>query len=87
MNYKAPVVFPDVILMASRVPAKSIQEDRFKQEFIAVSYEQERIVATGEATIVSFDYELLRKAPIPDIVREQLIQIDSEYESDVASKL
>lgn len=78
MNYKAPVVFPDTILMASRVPAEHIQLDRFKQEFIAVSHEQERIVAQGEATIVSFDYEHLTKAPLPDQVKDILIRVDAQ---------
>lgn len=79
MNYKIPVVFPDVIVMASRVPSASISTDRFKQEFIAVSLAQERVVCTGEALIVSFDYKAQTKAPLPEIVTRVLKSVDAEY--------
>ena len=68
MNYRSPVVYPDVITMATRIPIKSITKDRMNQEFIAVSHAQERIVAYGKAVIVSFDTRTQSKADLPQEV-------------------
>ncbi|KAJ3328495.1 hypothetical protein HDU76_009851 [Blyttiomyces sp. JEL0837] len=68
IKYIYPVVYPDTLTIGVKVDPKSVQKDRFTQSFKAVSHVHNKVVASGEAVIVCFDYEKQRKADIPDAV-------------------
>ena len=61
--YKAPVTFPDTVTVGARVTA--VKEDRFCMAYAGVSHKTGRVVCEGDSWIVTYDYRVLRKAPIP----------------------
>ncbi|KAJ3193426.1 hypothetical protein HK101_004858 [Irineochytrium annulatum] len=61
IKYIAPVVYPDTL-------TATLGEDRFTQDFVAVSHKMQRVVANGKAEVVTFDYVNQKKAPIPSEV-------------------
>ena len=63
INYKAPVTFPDLLTIGARVG--ETREDRFSMTYAAVSHKSGRVVCDGDSWIVTYDYRILRKAPIP----------------------
>jgi acyl-CoA thioester hydrolase len=69
-RFKAPVTYPDTVWTATRV--KLVESDRFVLEHATVSEKLGRVVAIGEAEVVSYDYELKRKADLPSEWREVL---------------
>ncbi|RKO86210.1 thioesterase superfamily protein, partial [Blyttiomyces helicus] len=82
-TYRAPVEWPDTLSIAVRVDPTTLRRDRVTQRFYAVSHAQQRIVAEGEATIVTYDYDVGRKAPIPAAVFSALKKgegLDIEWE-------
>ncbi len=62
-KFIAPLTFPDTISVGARVIAMG--EDRFTVEHAVASDTLGRLVAIGEALVVSFDYASQAKAPIP----------------------
>jgi acyl-CoA thioester hydrolase len=69
-RYKAPVYFPDTVIAACR--AFDVQVDRFTLDMAMWSEAQGRIVATGEAHIVAYDYRAKQKAALPGPVKARL---------------
>jgi acyl-CoA thioester hydrolase len=69
-RYKFPLTYPDRISVGTR--SNNLGTDRFDQQYIVVSHRYGRVAATGDGTIVTFDYTANRKSPIPDKVRERL---------------
>ncbi|MBZ0273827.1 acyl-CoA thioesterase [bacterium] len=63
MRFKAPVTFPDTVFAAVRVT--DIEKDRFKLDFALASKRLGRVAATGEGTIVSYDYVEGKKIDLP----------------------
>jgi len=62
-TYKAPVMFPDVLYAGTRVA--NMQQDRMEMIYRLVSKKSGRIVAEGDSLIVTYDYRLSKKAPVP----------------------
>lgn len=69
-RYKFPLTYPDRVSVGVR--SVDLGEDRFTQQYILVSHQYGRVAATGDGTIVTFDYTANRKAAIPDRVRERI---------------
>ena len=65
-RYKAPVLYPDEVVVGVRVD--DVGSDRFSMTMALFSKARGFVVATGEALIVSFNYQTQQKAPIPDDV-------------------
>ena len=61
--YKAPVTFPDTLTVGARV--SEVLGDRFRMAYVGVSHKSGRVVCDGDSWIVTYDYRVLRKAPIP----------------------
>jgi acyl-CoA thioester hydrolase len=74
-KFKVPVTFPDSILVGTRVV--SMSDDRFTLSQRLVSTRMKIVVAEGEGVIVSYDYRLGRKAPIPDEVRAGIERMEA----------
>ncbi|KAI8910417.1 HotDog domain-containing protein [Gorgonomyces haynaldii] len=66
INYRRVTMFPDTLVIATRIKKDSISVDRFTQECIMVSEAQEAIVAHGEAVVVCYDHSKGVKCPLPD---------------------
>lgn len=68
--YRAPVTYPDTVDVG--VAIEDVGHDRFTMTFQVRSRNLGALVAEGEGRIVSFDYALGHKAPLPDHVRDRL---------------
>ncbi|MBC7294246.1 MAG: thioesterase family protein, partial [Thermoleophilia bacterium] len=73
-RYKAPVTYPDTLAIGARTSALS--EDRFRMHYTAVSRKLHRVVAEGEALVVSYDYAARHRIPLPEAVREAIIALE-----------
>ncbi len=73
-RFRRPLFCPDTALVGTRV--SEIGEDRVTMEYRVVSRAQNETVAEGSAIIVSYDYTLGRKAPLPPAVREAIAKIE-----------
>ncbi|MEO1654174.1 MAG: thioesterase family protein [Bacteroidota bacterium] len=75
-KYKAPLTYPDQITVATRVPLDSFDEYSFWSEQIIISHAKKRIVAELKARLVSYNYQTLKKAPLPREVKEKITAIE-----------
>ncbi|MDZ7839664.1 MAG: thioesterase family protein [Gammaproteobacteria bacterium] len=69
-RYKFPLTYPDRVSVGVR--SEQLGEDRFTQQYVLVSHRHGRVAATGDGTIVTFDYSANRKVSIPDRVRRRI---------------
>lgn len=79
-RYKFPLTYPDRISVGVR--SEDLGEDRFSQQYIVVSHEHGRVAATGNGTIVTFDYTANRRSPIPDNVRRRIEALETPGRND-----
>ena len=73
-RFRKPLYFPDTVLVGAR--ATDIHADRFTMEHLLVSRKLDAVVAEGQGTVVSYDYKNLRKAPLPDVIRQRIAEIE-----------
>lgn len=69
-RFRRPLFYPDTISVGAR--ASEILPDRFVMEYKIVSHSQDKVVAEGTGTVVSFDYNTRSKTDLPEMVREGL---------------
>ena len=62
-RFRRPVVYPDTLLISSRVAA--IEPDRFTLEHELTSKALGEVAAIGHGVIVAYDYTRGRKVPLP----------------------
>lgn len=74
-RFRAPLVWPDTILVATRV--SEISGDRFTMLYEVRSRSLGRLAAEGSGLIVAFDYRTLAKAPLPDLIRARMAQLEA----------
>lgn len=74
-RYRFPLTYPDRVSVGVR--SEQLGEDRFTQQYILVSHRHGRVAATGDGTIVTFDYTANSKAPIPDRVRQRIEALEA----------
>lgn len=74
-RYRFPLTYPDRVSVGVR--SEHLGEDRFTQQYILVSHRHGRVAATGDGTIVTFDYTANSKAPIPDRVRQRIEALEA----------
>lgn len=67
-RFRIPLTFPDTISIGARVV--KIEEDRFTIEHRVVSHRHQKIAAEGEGVMVSYDYQQLKKVPLPALVKQ-----------------
>jgi acyl-CoA thioester hydrolase len=73
-RFRAPLVWPDTIIVATRVSA--IEGDRFTMLYEVRSAGLGRLAAEGSGLIVAFDYRRLAKAALPEVVRERIGELE-----------
>lgn len=74
-RYKFPLTYPDRVSVGVR--SGDLGEDRFVQYYIIVSHRHARTAATGNGTIVTFDYTANQKSPIPERVRRRIEDLEA----------
>ncbi|MGF1583504.1 MAG: acyl-CoA thioesterase [Gemmataceae bacterium] len=74
-RFKRPVTFPDTLSVGAKL--KNLGDDRFVLEHIVVSHEQKTITTTGEGMIVTYNYDELQKAPVPHVMREHIVAMET----------
>jgi acyl-CoA thioester hydrolase len=69
-EFKAPLTFPDVVTIGVRTVELSQRE--YDQFYACVSHASGRVVATGTARFVNFDYDAGRPSEMSDSMRRTL---------------
>jgi acyl-CoA thioester hydrolase len=73
-SFKFPLTYPDTVWAGTRVFV--IGADRVTMQHRVVSQRHGRVAAEGEGVVVSYDYQALRKTPLPEAVRRQIALIE-----------
>ena len=73
-RYRRPLSYPDRISIGVR--AVAVQQDRVTIEYRIVSGKLDALAADGEAVVVSYDYRVGQKCPIPDSVRQAIEELE-----------
>lgn len=66
VSYKRPVMFPDTLLIGISSEAIDKNHGDFRHYYIIYSTAQEKMVSTGEADLVAYDYKEKKRKPVPD---------------------
>jgi acyl-CoA thioester hydrolase len=69
-RFRFPLTYPDTVSIGTTVT--NIGSDRITMCHVVVSQRHGRVAAEGEGVVVSFDYRVRRKAPLPDAIRQQI---------------
>lgn len=80
-RYVRPLVYPDRLQVGVRVT--QLKEDRFSQEYVLVSEEQDRVAAVGQGVVVAYDYDRGRKASLPEEVKERIRALEARKAPEV----
>ncbi len=73
-RFRRALTFPDTIAIATRLG--TLKEDRFTVRHIIVSHKLAAVVAEGEGTIVTYHYSEHRKAPVPQRMRQRILELE-----------
>ncbi|MCB0553075.1 MAG: acyl-CoA thioesterase [Phaeodactylibacter sp.] len=73
-KYLLPVDYPDTITLGIRVT--ELLEDRFNMHCAMFSQRHQRLAAIANAMMVTFDYRSRSKAPLPDSLRQGILQLE-----------
>eukprot|EP01129_Flabellula_baltica_P000042 TRINITY_DN10042_c0_g1_i1.p1 TRINITY_DN10042_c0_g1~~TRINITY_DN10042_c0_g1_i1.p1 ORF type:complete len:176 (+),score=25.65 TRINITY_DN10042_c0_g1_i1:13-540(+) len=63
-KYIYPVTYPDTLSIGTKVV--EMNEDIFKQEYIAVSQKTGKVASAGSCVMVAFDYKIGKRVPFPE---------------------
>lgn len=74
-RFRIPLTYPDTVLSGTCI--EDLEEDRFVMGHGVYSLQHDRIAAEGSGRIVSYDYRAGAKAPLPEVIREQLERLRS----------
>ena len=69
-----PLKYPDTIVIGARVD--SIANEYFTMKYAVISKNNHRLVAVGDAKVVMFDYEKNKKASIPEVIKDRIIELE-----------
>ena len=74
-KYIRPVVYPDILKIGVRV--EELRNSAMRMSYALYSTQQDSIVATGEAVVVFVDKIEMKKALMPQIIREKIIALEN----------
>lgn len=77
-RFRRALVYPDRVVVGARVT--ELESDRFTMEYRVYSREQDAVAADGTGEVVSFDYDVGEKAPLPDSVRSGVRRLETDRE-------
>lgn len=70
-RYRRPVTYPDTVLIGQSV-LPITKPDRFTNKYVVYSVKDRQVAALAEQEGVTYDYERMTKAPIPEGFRKAL---------------
>ncbi len=76
-KYIFPMTFPDTALLG--IKAVEIREDRFFLETHIFSRNHQRLAAISKQSLMAYDYQALKKAPLPALWIENIGKLDNLY--------
>lgn len=74
-RFRKPLTYPDTISVGARVAA--LGKDRFTMEHVIVSHAQRAITTEGQGTVVTYNYSMDKKTPIPDEMRKRIEALEA----------
>ena len=74
-RFRRPLSYPDDVSIGARIC--NIDVDRFEMHSIVVSHAQRQIVAEGKQRVVVFDYRNHKKAPLPEVIRLRIAELEA----------
>jgi len=74
-RFKFPLSYPDTVSIGVKV--EDIFEDRFVMKHCVVSQRHQKVAAEGEGLIVCFNYRENKKAPIPSMLKQRIVDLES----------
>ncbi|HIQ34399.1 MULTISPECIES: thioesterase family protein [Acinetobacter] len=74
-KYLSPVFYPDVLHIGARI--EELRNSAFRMHYVLWSKMQNQVVATGEAVLVCVSKHDSKKVNIPDLIRNKIIQLES----------
>jgi len=80
-RFKIPLTYPDTVSVGARV--ETIEKDRFIMKYAVISHLLKKIAAVGEGELVTFNYQNNTKAPVPDEIRNRIINVEKTVEQDL----
>jgi acyl-CoA thioester hydrolase len=76
--YKIPLTYPDRVSVGAKVD--DIEQDRFTMTYAVFSHKHGKLAASGEGTIVTFDYKRNQKAPLPKEIEASILALEKGAE-------
>lgn len=73
-RFRRPLTYPDTVSIGARID--DIQSDRFLMHSVVVSHAQRAVAAEGQQRVVVFDYHNHQKAPLPDVIRQRIAELE-----------
>ncbi len=74
-RFRRPLSYPDTIDIGARL--LTMEEDRFTLEHRLVSEMLDDVAATGQVTIVAYDYNANKKTAIPEEIRQRIAALEA----------
>jgi acyl-CoA thioester hydrolase len=73
-KYIAPLKYPDTISVGARVT--DLRDDRFTMFYRMISHQKDKVVAEGEALVVSYDYNNSEKTSLPQNIVDSIRSLE-----------
>jgi acyl-CoA thioester hydrolase len=73
-RFRKPVTYPDRLLVGAHV--SEMHTDRVTFTYRLVSTRLDAVAAEGQAVVVSYDYRVGTKAPIPEAIRKAIEELE-----------
>lgn len=73
-KFKLPLTYPDTVSVGARV--SDIEGDRFLMRYAVYSHRHRKLAAEGDGLVVSYDYRALGKAPLPEVIRQRIRDLE-----------
>ncbi|NPU83872.1 MAG: acyl-CoA thioesterase [Syntrophaceae bacterium] len=84
-RFRIPLTYPDSVLIGAKVV--SVEDDRFVMNYIVVSKKHRKPAAEGEGVIVAFDYRGGKKVPVPEVLKQKVLEIERSGTATPARRL
>jgi acyl-CoA thioester hydrolase len=80
-KYLKPVFYPDRLHIACRI--EEMRNTSFRMHYLLWSEQQNCLVAEAEAVVVFVEAESLKKTQIPNVIRQQIIDLEKTVQHDL----
>lgn len=74
-DFRQALTYPDRVWIGAS--AGELGDDRFVMRYRIVSESSTRVAAEGDGLVVAYDYRALKKAPLPEAIREKIESLEA----------